>query len=136
MKKLLHFSVLSLAIMSGILSFQATSATSGQIPIGFIEFSYIDENPDPQIIIPLGVGSWGFPATAVVFDDRAVIITFFCSYGSADAELCDGDIVVGTWHKPSGTQTMTIRLPVIPGDYTIYLYLQNGTILYGEYTLE
>ena len=123
-------------LLAAILFFQTIKANSGLIPIGYIQFAYIEEENNPPIINPLGNGSFSIPASAVVYDDRAVIITFFCSYGSADAELCDGDIVVGTWHKPSGTQTMTIRLTIIPGDYTIYLYLQNGTTLYGEYTLD
>lgn len=127
--------LISLLLLFAACCIQSIKATGNFQPIGFIQFSYVD-NEDPHIYIPSGGGYLGIPASAIVYDDRAVIITFFCSYGSADAELCDGDIVVGTWHKPSGTQTMTIRLPVIPGDYTIYLYLQNGTILYGEYTLE
>ena len=128
--------LISLLILLSICFIQSIKAIENPQPIGFVQFSYVAGIEEPIIYFPFGGGYLSIPASAVVYDDRAVIITFFCTNGSADAELCDGDIVVGTWHKPSGTQTMTIRLPVIPGDYTIYLYLQNGTILYGEYTLE
>ena len=117
-------------------SIQLVHATGNHQAIGFIQFAYVGENEDPFVIIPQGGGCLGIPASAIVYDDRAVEITFFCSLGAADAEICDGDIVVGTWHKPSGTQTMTIRLPALPRDYTIYLYLQNGITLKGEYTVE
>ena len=123
-------------LLAAFLLFQTMKASSDLIPIGYIQFTYIEEENNPPIINPLGNGSFNIPASAIVYDDRTVIITFFCSLGSADAELCDGDIVVGTWHKPSGTQTMTIRLPVTSGDYTIYLYLQNGVTLQGEYLAE
>lgn len=127
--------LISLLLLLAFCCIQSIKATGDLQPVGFIQFSYVD-NEDPHIYIPSGGGYLGIPARAIVYDDRAVEITFYCSNGSADAEICDGDIVVGTWHKPSGTQTMTIRLPIMPRVYTIYLYLKNGVTLQGEYTAE
>jgi len=138
MENFKHFlAVCCLLFISAIVNKQEMNASSGHVPIGFIQFSYVDEGNNPPVIIPYGgVGYSGIPASAVVYDDRTIVIAFSRPVGTADAELQKDDMVVGISHKPSGSDTMTLRLPLSLGDYTIYLYLQDGTTLVGEYTQE
>lgn len=131
MKKI---TLISLLFLLFACSFHSINAIGNPQPIGFIQFSYAASVEEPIIYFPFGGGYSNIPASAVVYDDRAIIITFNLPVGSVDAELYIDDMVVGIFHKPSSGNTLTIRLPLIPGDYTIYLYLQNGMTLVGEYT--
>ena len=136
MKNFKHFlTVCCLLFMSAIFNMQEMNASSGLVPVGFIQFSHVDEGNNPPIIIPFGGGEYSsITVSAIVYDDRSVIITFNRPVGAVDAELYKDDMVVGIFHKLSSGNTMTVRLPLFPGDYTIYLYLQNGMTFVGEYT--
>ena len=121
--------------MSAIFNKQDMNASSGLVPVGFIQFSYVDDGNNPPVIIPYSGGGYSsILASGVVYDDGAIIITFNRPVGAVDAELYKDDMVVGIFHKPSTGNTMTVKLPLFPGDYTIYLYLQNGMTFVGEYT--
>ena len=135
MKKITQICLL---VLLSVCSLQSVSvkAFGNPQPIGLVHFSYLVGIEEPIIYYPFGMGDSGIPASAVVYDDRTIVITFSRPVGSADAELQKDDMVVGISHKPSGSDTMTLRLPLSPGDYTIYLYLQDGTTLVGEYTQE
>ena len=114
-----------------------TKARITHAPSGLIQFSYVEENEDdPFVFIPFNGRAIGTPFYAVVYDDRTMVITFLYPVGSAEAIICDGNFVVGSFHKPAGSQIMKLRLPSKPGDYTIYLRLSNGEIYQGDYTVE
>ena len=95
MKNYFKSTLFFLLTMTALCCSQTTKATGNHQQVGFIQFSYVIDNDDPIIITPLGGGYLGIPASAIVYDDCAVEITFYCSNGAADAEICDGDIVVG-----------------------------------------
>ena len=133
-----HFS-LSLAVLLtlfGISDIQPVCAVVNHFAIGFIQFTYDGENEDPFIIIPLGNGNNTIPCFATVYDNYVVEINFTQQVGTADAEVYDDDMIVGIGHKSSTNSILTIQLPQTPGEYTIYVYLQDGTTFKGEYTIE
>ena len=133
-KRIPLVSLLALVVFCGT---QTIKAKILHAPIGIIQFSYVEENEDdPFVFIPFDGRATGIPFYVVINDDRTMIITFLYPIGCAEAVICDGNFVVSTFHKPASSQSMTIKLPTKPGNYTIYLRLQNGMIYQGEYTVD
>ena len=133
-KKIPLVSLLALVVFCGT---QTIKAKIAHAPLGLIQFTYVEENEDdPFVFIPFDGSARGIPFYAVIYDDRTMVITFLYPVGSADAIICDGNFVVSTFHKPAGSQSMKLKLPTKPGNYTIYLRLQNGMIYQGEYTVD
>lgn len=137
MKAIKRIPLVSLFVLVVFCGTQTTKARIAHAPLGLIHFSYIEETEDdPFVFIPFDGRAIGIPFYAVVYDDRTMIITFLYPVGRAEAIICDGIFVVGTFHKPAGSQIMKLKLPTKPGDYTIYLRLSNGMIYQGDYTVD
>ena len=134
MKAIKRIPLVSLFVLVVFCGTQTTKARIAHAPLGLIHFSYIEE--DPFVFIPFDGRAIGIPFYAVVYDDRTMIITFLYPVGRAEAIICDGNFVVGTFQKPAGSQIMKLKLPTKPGDYTIYLRLSNGMIYQGDYTVD
>lgn len=116
--------------------FQPIMAALDRNPIDVIPLAPIDDEGKPPVIIPLGEDSSSFTYYAMVYDDFSVELSFNQNIGTADAEIYNGDMVVSIWHKPSTSNTLSMNLPFAPGNYTIYVYLQNGQSFQGAYTVE
>lgn len=137
MKAIKRIPLASLFVLVVFCGTQTTKARIAHAPLGLIQFSYIEENEDdPFVFIPFDGRAIGIPFYAVVYDNRTMIITFLYPVGGAEAIICDGNFVVSTFHKPAGSQSMKLKLPSYPGNYTIYLRLSNGMIYQGDYTVE
>ena len=137
MKAIKRTPLVSLFVLVVFCGTLTTKARITHAPIGLIQFSYVEENEDdPFVFIPFNGRAIGIPFYAVVNDDRTMVITFLYPVGRAEAIICDGNFVVGTFQKPAGSQIMKLKLPTKPGDYTIYLRLSNGMIYQGDYTVD
>lgn len=126
--------LISLLFLLSVCFIQSIKAIESSQPIGFVQFLHVATVEEPIIYFPFGCGYSNITASGVVYDDRTIVITFNRPVGSVDAELYKDDMVVGIFQKPSTGNAMTVKLPLSPGDYTIYLYLQNGMTFVGEYT--